>query len=362
VALITAFPEETYDDLRDTIHFFIDSSRFDHAEPQLSLLAPLAGTPIHSQYKDQLVLDYLYSDMSYQGWHQDPADLELIQFNPKVFPNFYAVPTSFVCRSYFKQVRDFVTYLTAWFRWLPVALLQDSGDFLKVFDRWTTWLAGKKVDDLGATPYYCHRRFRNDFLEFVQTCYLGELATARTAIGALLQAEGGGELGESIAVTEAVEAFDPAFFPFQARDLVTIDLLVDYQDLVSRLRTKASLEEVVEREVTVVFRLRDHRQIEVWQLAPSSSALIRLCDGKRTVREIAEEFASLGTDTEDVPAEKACLFGLMLLQKKGLIGISRIPVAGAAGSDLFGEKSSSMLRYSPPPQTSNTQQPWPWLT
>src|SRR6185295_13886713 len=44
VALIAGFPEETREDLRDTIHFFIDSLRFDHAEPQCSLLAPLAAT------------------------------------------------------------------------------------------------------------------------------------------------------------------------------------------------------------------------------------------------------------------------------------------------------------------------------
>jgi radical SAM superfamily enzyme YgiQ (UPF0313 family) len=367
VALITAFPDETRDDLRDTIHFFVDSFRFDHAEPQLSLLAPLAGTPIHAQYKDQLALDYLFSDMSHQGWQQDSADLEMIKLYPDVFPNFYAVPTSCLPRGYFKEIRDFVTYLTTWFRWLPIALLQDSGDLLKVFDRWRAWLAGKKPEDsgpdLGAAPYYCRRRFRHDFLEFVRTCYLGELARARTAIGALLQAEGGGEIGESIpasAGTEAADAFDAAYFPFQARELVVMDLPVDYKDLIERLRTKAGLDRVLERKVTIVFRPKDQRRIEVWQLAPSSAALMRLCDGKRTVREIVGEFASLGADADGVPVEKACLFGLMLLRQEGLIGISRSPVVGAEDVGVRGGKTSSILRYSPPPQMSNTQQPWPW--
>src|SRR4029077_11031668 len=74
VALICAFPDETRDDFRDTIHFFIDSRRFDRAEPQLSLLAPLAATPIHARHKDELVLDHIFSDMSHQGWNQDPLD------------------------------------------------------------------------------------------------------------------------------------------------------------------------------------------------------------------------------------------------------------------------------------------------
>ena len=38
VALIIGFPEETRDDLRDSIHFFIESLRYDQAKPQISLL------------------------------------------------------------------------------------------------------------------------------------------------------------------------------------------------------------------------------------------------------------------------------------------------------------------------------------
>jgi hypothetical protein len=367
VALITAFPGETSDDLRDTIHFFVDSCRFDHAEPQLSLLAPLAGTPIHAQYKDQLALDYVFSDMSHQGWQQDQADLEMIELYPDVFPNFYAVPTSNLPRGYFKEIRDFVTYLTTWFRWLPVALLQDSGDLLRIFDRWRVWLAGRKTDDSGpdsgATPYYCRHRFRDDFLEFVRTCYLEEMARAKTAISVLLQAEGDGAVSETVpsaAAMDAAEAFDAACFPFQARNLAMLDLPVDYNDLIQRLRIKAELEPVIEQQVTTVFRPKDQRQVEVWQLASSSAALLRLCDGKRPVREIIGTFASLGEDADGVPVEKTCLFGLMQLRQQGLIGISRSPVVEAESAGSGRSKKSPILRYSQPPQNSNTQQPWPW--
>ena len=54
VSLMAGFPDETMDDLRDTAAFFVDSLRYDHADPQLSILAPLAGTPISTQHKDAL--------------------------------------------------------------------------------------------------------------------------------------------------------------------------------------------------------------------------------------------------------------------------------------------------------------------
>jgi radical SAM superfamily enzyme YgiQ (UPF0313 family) len=68
VSLMAGFPEETMDDLRTTAAFFVDSLRYDHADPQLSILAPLADTPIQKQHKDSLVLDDDIAEMSYRGW------------------------------------------------------------------------------------------------------------------------------------------------------------------------------------------------------------------------------------------------------------------------------------------------------
>lgn len=68
VSLMAGFPEETLDDLRDTAAFFVDSLRYDHADPQLSILAPLAETPIQQLHKDSLLLNDDVADMSYRGW------------------------------------------------------------------------------------------------------------------------------------------------------------------------------------------------------------------------------------------------------------------------------------------------------
>ncbi len=369
VALITAFPDETLDDLRDTIHFFVDSLRFDHAAPQLSLLAPLAGTPLQTEYRNELALDYVFSDISHQGWQQDSTDLEMIRSCPDVFPNFYAVPTFHLPRSYFKEVRDFVTYLTTWFRWLPVAMLQDSGDLLKVFDAWKEWLHERKTDEgesaFCAAPYYCCRQFRNDFLEFVRTSYLDQLARARSVIRVLIQTEGGDEAGDVIpasADAEPPDALDLSCVPFRQKGFVAMALSLDYKELIDRLRSKTDLESMPEQNVTVLFRPKDQWRTEVWQLSPSSAALMRHCDGKRTVQEIIGELAWLGADQDELPLETVCLFGLVQLQQEGLIGISHIPLTEEELKDRTTPIATSIMRYSPPPEASNTQQPWPWLT
>ena len=347
VALITAFPDETRDDLRDTIHFFIDSLPLEHGEPQLSLLAPLAGTPIYEEQKEHLAFDQIFSDVSHQGWRQDPADVEMAKAHPGIFPNFYSVPTRWMERSYFSELRDFVTFLASWFRWvLPVALRLDSGDFLKVFDRWKVWLAAHGIDSSAVNaemvPYYCQRQFRKDFLAFVRECYLEEMAAAPLAVAAAVAAEelcqaAAGETPERAA--DEAGCFDPACVPSRVDHLRVMHLGVDYKELVAALKTGGDLGKVPEQEVTVVNLPTAERRIQIYQLAPLSAVLLNLCDGSRSVEEIGRQFSALGSGVDGVPADKVCLFGLILLAEEGFI---RVP-ARAAQPAAVGESEGEAL-------------------
>jgi radical SAM superfamily enzyme YgiQ (UPF0313 family) len=362
VALIVGFPEETRDDLRDTIHFFIDALRFDHAEPQCSLLAPLAATPVYEQHKHHLIFDDIFSDMSHQSWQQDPVEAEMIRAHPQIFPNFYAIPTVDLDRQYVKHVMDFATYLATWFRWLPVALLQDSGDLLEVFERWRQWRLERRPsetdEDTGWTPYYSHRRFHGEFLEFVRTCYLTEMANARAAVSAVARAECVPVRETPTPIADPVEALTETTVPYPLDTSMVIDLEVDYKELIDSLKSKTDLNTVAVRDTTIVYGTSGDR-LDTWQLPPLSAALLRLCDGTRTVAEIARRFRPAGSELEGIPAEKVCLFGLMQLKEDGLIGLSASPLTWDQPAAQNTTSLTAAPHYSLPPQASHTQQPWP---
>ena len=353
VALIAGFPEETRDDLRDTVHFFIDSLRYDHAEPQCSLLAPLAATPVYDSHKHHLIFDEIYSDMSHQSWQQDPVEIEMIKAHEEIFPNFYAIPTHELDRVYVKEVVDFVTYLATWFRWLPVAILQDSGDLLSVFDCWRRWRVERRAsetdEDNGWTPYYSHRRFHTEFLEFVESCYVPEMAKAPAAILAVAQTENAPTRQPRSPVVQETNRLDETVVPYKLESLFVVDLEVDYKELIESLRKKTELNDVSACEATVVFS-DEESDLEVWQLSPLAGMLLRLCDGKRTVAEITREFALLDIGLNDIPAEKACVFGLVQLIEDGILGLSSSPL-------VWEDATSTDFAF--PPKTTNTQQPWP---
>jgi radical SAM superfamily enzyme YgiQ (UPF0313 family) len=357
VALIVGFPEETRDDLRDTIHFFVDSLRYDHVEPQCSLLAPLAATPIYEQHRDHLVFDDLFSDMSHQSWRQDPFEGDLIKAHPDVFPNFYAVPMTHLDRHDVKEVVDFATYLATWFRWLPVVLLQDSSDLLKVFERWQRWRRERPPADsdeqIGWTPYYSHRRFHKELLEFVRTCYVPEMAAAKAAVNAVARAEQAAVRQGRPPIADATEGLTDSTVVYRADGLCIVDVEVDYKALIDCLRHRGDLAGVALRDTTIVFSHED-ATLEVWQLPPLSASLLRLCDGRRTVAAIVSEFAALGMDLDGIPPEKVCLFGLLQLKEDGFVRLSASPLIWE-----WGESRDTAAAYAVPPQASNTQQPWP---
>jgi radical SAM superfamily enzyme YgiQ (UPF0313 family) len=332
VSLITGFPEETVDDLSDTINFFLDSLRYDYAEPQFCLLAPLAETPVQAEHRDSLIFDDIISDMSFQGWQQDPVDREMIAAYPDIFPNFYSVPTPHLDRQFLKELREFVLNGMTMFRWLLVGIYQDSGDFLEVFTHWRAWREKSRGPYPGGNPtmYYAGPSFHEDFLEFVRSDYLTSRAKAVVALSVLTDYESAFNGQESCAGGEEHDGepgedfgglIGPDVTPVRARGVRITRLNADYGKIVLSLRRKGRLDRVRKSNVTLVTRETAEKRVEVLQLSPLSAELLFLCDDKRTVREVADEFSLGERLVNGVPAEKACILGLELLRRQGLLVI-----------------------------------------
>ena len=337
VSLITGFPDETREDLRSTVHFLMDALRLDYAEPHLHLLAPLAETPIHSQYRDRLVLDDVFSDMAYQGWRQNPAEREMIASHPAIFPNFYGVPTTWLDRAYIKELRDFILSGIQRFRWLLVALHQDSGDLLRVFEEWKAWcrqvLQREFVSDSESSLYYSRIEFREDFLRFVRSDYVPRIAKATTALSALLKCESAHRMLADCAIpvrTNASKAptvacvLDRDAIPMRSDGVRVLELGADYKEIIECLRKEGDLGRVPACQVVVAIRPFSERRSDVLQLSPLSAELLRLCDGNRCVSDIARYFSHPDGDEGDVVPEEAvpeeaCVYGLGNLHRHGLI-------------------------------------------
>ena len=311
VSLITGFPEETRQDLRDTVGFLVDAARSDAVETQLHILAPLAGTPIYEKHRGRLTPADILSDISYHGWRQDMADQQMIREHPEVFPNFYAVPTA-LDREYLKELRDFIQGSLVRCRWLVVALHQDSGDLLEVFDAWRAWRRSRRAErqsDADTTPYYERTDFAEDFLKFVRVRYLPR-ASSRRPLRALLDFES--------ALRLEPEAGNRTGAPRLAPGVRIMRLGASYQEIVDRLRSRESLAEVPARRGVTAARVIGDRRIEVSHLSDLSAQILTLCNGVRSPNQIARGLRLSG-GLAGIDTRKACLFGLATLREQGFI-------------------------------------------
>jgi radical SAM superfamily enzyme YgiQ (UPF0313 family) len=349
VSLMAGFPEETLNDLRDTAAFFVDSLRFDHADPQLSILAPLAGTPITAEHKDALVLNDDVADMSYRGWQQAPEDYSMIAGHPEIFSSFYSTPLPHLDREFLKELRDFLLNGMRAFRKLLLGLHQDSGNVVDVFHQWQEWRARNSVHFSGGdrTVYYAQSGFPADFVRFVQQEYIPSQSKAPLAMTVLAEYEaallaGDREPQEAQAARDhqasadqpsakqvpakQVPAKDDELLSPESRlrllpGVNVIQLPADYHEIVRRLRQKSPLHDLPGQPVKLAIR-RTAAEPEVRQLTPLSAELLDLCASGMTVKEMRGEFLLRGIELSGISADKLCLAGIEILRQQRLIALA----------------------------------------
>jgi radical SAM superfamily enzyme YgiQ (UPF0313 family) len=331
VSLMAGFPDETMDDLRDTAAFFVDSLRYDHADPQLSILAPLAGTPISTQHKDALVLNDDVADMSYRGWRQKIEDHAMIAAHPEIFSSFYSAPLPHLDREFLKELRDFLLSGMRAFRRLLLGLHQDSGNVVDVFEQWQQWRTenGIRFSNGDRTVYYAQPQFPADFLRFVRLYYI-PTSNAPLAITALADYEaavlGGDHDQQQVSDDPLFQDSEDLLSPDSRLRLLpgvkVVKLPADYHEIVRRLRLKSPLHDVPNQPVKLAIRRVPAGEAEVRQLTPLSAELLDLCEDGFTVQEITGEFLLRNIEIPGVSVDKVCLAGIEILRQQRLIGLN----------------------------------------
>ncbi len=328
VALITGFPDETPEDLRQTIRIFMHSARCPKSSPQLNLLAPLADTPLYSKHKHELVLEELCSGMSRQGRSKNEEDFQLIRSYPDIFPNFYSIPTRNLERACLIELREFALLSTACFRWLLTAIDQATKGMLDFFLEWREFRLEVRPSLSGSDlrGYYRTNDFRQDFLSFVWS----HEAASDSAVGALLVYENTirrtvatnkttTPTGDVLANGAALRRLDK---PVRKKSAVVIELDFDIQGVVEglRVRSKPLWERGPHYYITREVSAGLDRLVRVsnWM-----ASLLRLCNGRRRIADIIKRLSADLAEVTESRRAYACMRLLGGAQAQNLIDIYR---------------------------------------
>ncbi len=274
------------------------------------------------------MFDEIFSDISFHGWEQDPEERAMIIEHPKLFPNFYAVPTRWLDRRYLREVREFLLHGIAKTRWLMVLLHRESGDLLSVFDEWVAWSArARSIDGVVDTSrsYYSGDLFPRDLTRFVESRHLKRTRhphIVRTIVDletAFYAFSGPREENH----TMRISFNDLNAKPVVADDARVLMVQADYNRLMRALKRKERFDSIPNAQVPLGL-IKGKDDIKVVQLTQTSYELIQLCDGSRTIKQIAGKF-SAGKKLGVSPL-KASVYGLASLARQGFINVA--PVGG----------------------------------
>ena len=327
VSLITGFPEETWEDLWQTVQIYMHSARWPDSSPQLNILAPLAETPIHSKHRQTLVLDELCSDMSHQGCRQNEADLSLIREYPDIFPNFYLLPLEHLERNFLLELREFMLNALARFRWLIVAIDQNTHGIGEIFCEWRKYRLNLRpgLHGLDLRRYYHTLEFCSDFRSFVRQHSIVEHAAVRTVLD--FEDAMRDSISQDRSVKPAGTLIAPGCqlwwsdIPVKKAGTTMIEFPGDIQMLIQELRRESGL-----ASSSHCFYLRSEvspgiHKIE--QISEWLAFLLRASDGRRNIGGVIEELGRDITGLQESVREYAFVRLLAGAQKQGFIEIYR---------------------------------------
>jgi radical SAM superfamily enzyme YgiQ (UPF0313 family) len=332
VSLITGFPEENRDDLRDSVAMYMHSLRHPNSSPQLNLLAPLAGTPIHTRHRHQMFLDELCSDMSHQGRTQNQADRELIGRYPDIFPNFYSLPTPTLDRALCLELREFLRAAALRLRWILVAIDGSSAGTLDFFNRWREHrlqlhpgLAGGEL-----RHYYSRKLFADEFVAFAAGTADGDAGALHLlldAYGKLRRAE---DRDARLPRPDPASRMTRTALPVRAPHVHVIELACDIQEVIDALKRG---EAPPARRTRRFYRSEQTPEgaARLVRITPLVGRALQLCDGRHTVAQFVQALS------RRFPGD--ALYLLKALQNNGFIAIYRS--ASHARSNHLGSGSKS---------------------
>ena len=328
VSLISGFPEETWDDVRNSMDFFMHSARCPKSHPQLNLLAPLAETPLLTKHKDELILEELCSGVSHQARRQNCPDVEMIVAYPDIFSNFYVIPTPGLQRDRLFELREFTLMGLARFRWMFVAIHQSTSGILDFFARWQ----GHRLrirPALGPSnlrQYYRTDDFRTDFVAFMRTQRAGKT----TAVKALLDYEDAVRRSAA-ANTRTVPAGDlllpgaslgPKDLPVRRNRILIFELAYDIQRIVAALKLQKKPVQSRGRYFYVT-RPLSAASTRIDQISNWMADLLRLCDGRRCVNAILRQLSGRLPEIQKSFREYVCMRLLQAAENEQFIEVYR---------------------------------------
>ncbi len=174
MAFIMGFPEETPEDLGQTLDLIQRLLLFPHMTLSLNVLGPLAGSAYERDFSQRLVFDGHFSGQVPHNLGMDEGGAQFMRRHPELCSADYSFPLEHHTAEYIGSLARFVRYVGTRLRLPAVAAARLCGGFAGLHSRWLSWREGcGSWDNEG---YYSGQSFVGDFMAFLTALCNGPMA------------------------------------------------------------------------------------------------------------------------------------------------------------------------------------------
>lgn len=307
-SFIIGFPEETEEDLRQTIDLFLDcfQSGVDIEQSSLFLLVPLPGTRVYLENKDNLI----FYDLTYFGGLRigEDKNLEIVSKYPRVFPSFYFIKPRYLDLKMLAVVQDALNN----FSFSLIAIKNELGDSLKIFkfkfENWNSCLCREEKS------FYLY------IMDLIaegklKTAYLKDLLEYENTFCLLAKEKFEGKLK-----SKSKEAFN-----FENKVSINGKVEIkefdyDIKELINSLKQKHfSMQIEIKKELCIImFYKKGYMSVKTSRINKFTKELITLCNKNRnySVGDVVDEMVARSYN------KGKCVEALKELYEMGMIGLN----------------------------------------
>jgi radical SAM superfamily enzyme YgiQ (UPF0313 family) len=328
LSFVIGFPEEEKEDIDATLTLALQTGVIGNSNPLIQLATILPGTELHSRYINRLVrrVDTYFSlGIEFDGGKRLDSDEALINSDPVLFSSFYNLPCPAGSLKDLNTIANTFPLIVNFYPKSFLLLSKELGRSVsELFLDWVHWLC-KRLERTEPvfSPQECYTHFEAFTLEKLRNA--GELA--RLHLPEILTYE-------TLALDAGkfdVNANHTSFHidmnrmadlkPSRSEKILLWQFTFNIPDIILDLRAGIDKETYPAQDTFLAFR-HESNTLDVRELNDFGRDFLELCDGKRTLRDIARHlYDRYGREAAIGPAEffNNCVEAVGLLEQMKLL-------------------------------------------
>ena len=328
LSFVIGFPEEERTDIDETLTLALQCGIIGNNNPLVQMPTVLPGTELHKKYLATLVREvdtYFALGLEFEDGHRLAEDEAVINSDPALFSSFYNIPCKAMDLKSLNLISQFFPLMVQLYPKTFLLLSKEMDSSVShLFLEWLRWLAPKNSRaQLSLTPRDCYLYFPGFVSQKLREKKTIKYSHLRDVLHYETLSLDVGKFPSQIQCNDFHIDLNhiSSFKPVLAGKIVVGEFAFYMPDIILDLKSGRLVDSYPRKRCFLGFRLAGD-QLDVFEINAFGKDLLELCDGKKTIQEIASTlYKEHGQGVKEEEFANLCLEALVTLGEMGCIDI-----------------------------------------